>query len=62
MPNLSALSTEDLDHAEVAADLLLAMHQRYEILDSELAVKLSTFLADLHVAQEDKQRQQRKRM
>jgi len=59
MPNLSSLSADELRHAEIAADLLLAMHQRYEILDRQLAVKLSTFVADVHVAQED---QQRKRM
>ncbi|MBV9451131.1 MAG: hypothetical protein JO345_35110 [Streptosporangiaceae bacterium] len=59
MPNLGGVPAEDLDHAEVAADLLLAMHQRYEILDPELAVKLSTLVADVHAAQEDRQRQNR---
>ncbi|MBV9448502.1 MAG: hypothetical protein JO345_21670 [Streptosporangiaceae bacterium] len=59
MPNLGGLSCDDLRHAEVAADLLLALHQRYEILEPELAVKLSTFVADVHAAQED---QKRKRM
>ena len=57
MPNLSALSSTDLDHAEVATDLLLALDKRFDILDHELAVKLSTFMADVHAAQEDKQRQ-----
>ncbi|MBV9451001.1 MAG: hypothetical protein JO345_34450 [Streptosporangiaceae bacterium] len=56
MPNLRDMPASDLDHAEVAADLLLALHKRYDILDRDLAVKLDTFLADVHAAREDKQR------
>lgn len=56
MSNVSGLSSDELRHAEIAADLLLALNQRYEILDRELAVKLSTFVADVHAAQEDRQR------
>ncbi|MBV9447036.1 MAG: hypothetical protein JO345_14230 [Streptosporangiaceae bacterium] len=60
MPNLGGLSATDLDHVEVAADLLLAMHERFEILDPELAVKLSTLVADVHAAKEDQERARRR--
>jgi hypothetical protein len=54
--NLGDLSQDELVRAEASVDRLLALHERHEILDRELAVKLSTFLAGVHAVLEDRRR------
>jgi len=59
MVNLRDLSHDDLCRAEASADRLLALHERHEILTRELSAQLRAFLADVHAADEDQQRQTR---
>lgn len=53
--SLGDLSQEELVRAEASADRLLALHERLEILDRELAVKLSAFLAGVHALEDRRQ-------
>jgi hypothetical protein len=56
MPNLRALTADELDSAEAACDVLLDLHQRHHILDQETWSKIDTLHADIAAAQEDGQR------
>lgn len=62
MPNLSDLSTDDLGAAEAACEILLNLHQKYEALDPELAVKIDTLLNEIRITQEDQQTKRRQRV
>ncbi|MBV9447661.1 MAG: hypothetical protein JO345_17390 [Streptosporangiaceae bacterium] len=62
MPNLSDLSTDELGTAEAACEVLFDLHQRHEILDGELSVKLDTLLNDIRMTQEDQQKKRRQRV
>lgn len=60
MPNLSVLTNGQLTAAEEACQYLLELHRTGKALDSELAVKLDTLLADLSATKEDRQQADRR--
>ena len=53
MPDLSYLTTGELGTVETAARTLVKLHDRHEVLDPGLYVKLSALLADVHKVQEN---------
>ena len=56
MHNLSRLSGEELVNAEAACEILLDLHRKREVLEPELFTRLDAALADIHTAQEGRQR------
>ena len=53
MPSLSYLTTGELGTVKTAAETLVKLHDKHEVLDSDLYVKLSALLADVHKVQEN---------
>jgi hypothetical protein len=53
MPDLSYLTTGELSTAETAAETLMNLHDKHQVLDRDLYVRLGTLLADVHMVQED---------
>jgi hypothetical protein len=53
MPSLSYLTTGELGTVETAAETLVKLHDKHEVLDPGLYVMLSALLADVHEVQEN---------
>ena len=53
MPSLSYLTTGELGTVKTAAETLVKLHDKHEVLDPGLYVKLSALLTDLHKVQEN---------
>jgi hypothetical protein len=53
MPDLSILTTGELGTAEAAAETLMKLHDKHQVLDRGVYVGLGTLLADVHMVQED---------
>jgi hypothetical protein len=52
--NVGKLTTGELDGAETACQLLIALHRQRGVLDTDCYVAVSTVLADIHAEQEDR--------
>jgi hypothetical protein len=52
VPSLSYLTTGELGTVETAAETLVKLHDKHDVLDLCLYVKLSALLADVHKVQE----------
>ena len=53
MPSLSYLTTGELGTVETAAETLMKLHDKHEVLNPGLYAKLSALLADVHTVMED---------
>ena len=53
MPGLSYLTTGELGTVKTAAEILVRLHNKHEVLDPALYVKLAVLLADVHKVQEN---------
>ena len=52
MPSLSYLTTGELGTVETAAEALVRLHDKHEVLDPGLYVKLSTLLGEVREVRE----------
>jgi hypothetical protein len=54
MPNLSALTTGELNSTTTACEFLMRLYDNHEAISRDLYVRLSTLLADVQMTQEDR--------
>jgi hypothetical protein len=53
MPDLSYLTTGELGTVETAAETLVRLHVKHEVLDPGLYVRLSALLGEVHKVREN---------